>query len=170
MKLARRTKRNKRCAGMTLLEIMVAVGIMGMVFIAVAFIESTTARQTLALYGDARTLHRAQLILEYIRYKVCTAQVDSLVVKDSGGTLEYLDPNMNGATSLITLVDGKVHFYEDKTKTPTTPLQGIGKINNLQFVILGAGHGVQVTVQTLQKYSWKLDRPYTLTAEITMRN
>jgi type II secretory pathway pseudopilin PulG len=155
---------------MTLLETMVTVMIMGMVMGGIAFIESTAARQTLALYGDARTLHRAQLILEYIRYKVCTAEVATLIVKDSGQTLEYVDPNFGGATSAITLRNGKVYYYEDKTQPPTTPGQGIGTINGLQFVVLGAGAGVQVTVETLQKYSWKLDRPYSLTVEVSMRN
>ena len=153
-----------------MIEVMIAVGVLGMVFVAVAFIESATARQALVLYSDARTLHRAQLVLEYIRYKVSQAQVASMVVKDGDQTLEYLDPNLGGATSAITLRNGKVFYYEDKTKTPTTPGQGIGTINKLKFTVLGAGNGVSVTVQTLQKYAWKLDRPYTLSVEVTLRN
>jgi len=164
------THTRRKCAGMTMLELMVTVGILGILFVAVAFLESTTVRQTVTLYGDARTLQRAHLALQYIQYRLYTAEVSTPVVKDSGQTLEYKDPNKAGVTSAIKLAKGKIYYYDDITKPPTTPGQGIGIIDDLQFQVLGAGNGVRVTIKTLQKYSWKLDRPYTLRNDITVRN
>lgn len=163
-------RRRAKGAGMTLLEIMIAVGVLAMAFTAVAFIQSATAKQILALYGDSRTLHRAHLVLDRIRYKLCMGQVGTAVVKDNGRTIEFVNPTLGGPTSAIKLVDGKVYYYEDKTQAASAPGQGIGLVEDLQFELLGAGNAVRVTVTTLQRFSWRLDRPYTLQTEITLRN
>jgi len=149
---------------------MVAMSVLTMVFLAMAFLQSATAKQARSLYGDARTLHRAELVLQRIRFMLYMGQVGSAVVKDDGRTLEFVNPNLGGLTSAFKFLSGKVYYYADKTAAASTPGQGIGLIHDLEFEILGAGNAVRVTVTTLQKYSWKLDRPFTLDTEVTLRN
>jgi len=155
----------------TLLEVMVAVSLLGLVFMGVAFIEVTSAKQIQELYGDARTLGRAHLVLTRIRYKLCMGEVGSPVVSDGGRTLTFRNPNLApGVISGYKLLKGTVYYYEDMSQAASTPGQGIGLVRELQFQILGPGNGVRVIVQTLQRYSWKLDRPFKLDTEITLRN
>jgi len=160
----------RRKRGFTLLEVMIAVGLLAMVFLATAFIGSITAKQIKALYGDVRTLHRAHLVLERIRYKLMMGSVGSPVVKDDGRTLEFVNPLLNGSVSAFKFVNGKVYYYADKTEAASTPGQGIGLVHDLRFEVLGPGNAVRVSVTTLENVTWKLAKPYTLTTEITLRN
>lgn len=156
---------------MTLLEVMIACSILGIVLVGVAFIESASAKQWLALYGDSRTLHRAHLVLDRIRYKLMMGQVGMVVIKDTGQTIEFRDPNLTaGVISAFKFMNGKVFYYEDKTLAASTPGQGIGTVQSLQFQLLGAGQTVRVVAVTSQRYSWKLARPFTLDTEVTLRN
>ena len=171
MNRTRRNNRRAQCRGVTMIEVIIAAGILGMVLMGVAFIEATSAKQTLALYGDSRTLHRAHLVLDRVRYKLMTAQVGSVVSVNDGRTIEFRDPNLAlGKISMFVFREGKVFYYEDKTLAASTPGQGIGSVHDLQFTVLGAGNAVRVSARTLQTYSWRLAKPYTLDTEITLRN
>ncbi|KPL07507.1 hypothetical protein AMJ85_09385 [candidate division BRC1 bacterium SM23_51] len=151
---------------------MLAVGVLAMVFTAMAFVQSTTARQTLALYGDARTLHRAHLVKDRLHRYLCMAQIGSAAVKDSGRTIEFYNPFLSTTpgtpVSAIKFEDGYACYYRDKTQSD--PDHRTGLINDIEFEILGAGNAIRVTIKTLERYTWKLDRPYTLVCQISARN
>ena len=177
MKQVGRAGWRSRRAGVTLLEVMVAVSILGMTLAAVAFIESASAKQTLVLYSDARTLHRAHLVLERIRYKLCMAEVGTVVVQDSGPhigrTILYRNPNLAaGVLSKFTFHDGALYYHENKDGAAARPL--INMVNDVVFKsddLPGDNPStVGITVKTLQRYSWRLGRPYTLSTEVTLRN
>jgi hypothetical protein len=165
--------------GVTLIEIMVACGLLTMVFLAVAFIQVFTMRQTRVLATDARTLHRAHLVLDRVRFKLMMARVGTLNVLDNGRVLEFNDPNLPpGTISMFKFYDrtaeegkrNRVFYYEDKSSIASAPGQGIGLIDDVRFVPLGPGNAVRVSITTIQEYAWKLDRPFTLSAEVTLRN
>ncbi len=166
-----RTKPNQsRTRGLTLLEVMMAVALLSAVFLSVAFISSETAKQTLSLYGDARTLRRAHLAMERVRYILAQGQAFSGVVKDDGRTFEFRNPNMPaGITSSFSFHDGKLFYRSDKNSGPVAPLQGIGLIEDVVFDV-ETTNTVRVTVTTRQRYSWKLSKPFRLQTEITLRN
>ena len=155
---------------MTLMEVMVACGVLGMAFLATAFIQVSTAKQIRALYGDARTLHRAQLVLDRIRYKLAMGQAGSPVVKDDGHTLEFTNPLLGGVVSMFKFVDGRVYYYTDKTASPSAPGRGIGQVNDCRFEVLGAGNAVRVTITTLEHFTWRIDRPFSISMEVTLLN
>ena len=149
-----------------------ATSILAVVFLAAAFIQSVSAKQTRLLYGDARTLHRCHLAFDYIRYKLSMAQVGALVVNEEGETIEFHNP-MLGTTlgqpiSALKFDSGELQYYRDTTQTD--PDHEIGLLDDVQFEVLGAGNAVRVTITTLQSYSWSKDRPFTLVGEITLRN
>jgi len=171
MKIARTTHRRRKA--MTLVETVIAMSVMSIFFLAVAYTEITAAKQTLVLFGDARTMHRAHLVLQQIRSKVHQAEVGSLVLADSGRTLRFRNPNLPlGVTSafVFNATDHNVLYYMDTTQPASAPGQGIGLVRDLRFEIMGAGNSVRVTVQTEQKYSWKLPRLYSLDTIVTLRN
>jgi hypothetical protein len=165
-------RNRSKVRGLTMLEVMVACGLLGTVFLATAYIESTTAKQIRALYGDARTLHRAHLVMERIRYKLVMGRVGSPVITDGGTGLRYVDPNNNGAVSGFRCINGDVFWYQNiAVNDPSAPGQGIGPVRTISFAVLGPGNAVSVTVQTEERYQWRLlPRPYTLKADITLRN
>jgi len=162
----------KRSRGVTLLEVMIACGVLGMVFAAVAYIQSASVKQIRTLYSDARTLHRAHLVIERIRYKLIMAQVGSVevVAGSNGRSISYINPNLGGVIrSGFKFEEKKVYYYEDMSGTASAP-GDVGPVEDIVYEILGAGNAVRITAKTLQKYSWKLDRPYTLISELTLRN
>jgi len=156
---------------MTLLEVMIAMGLLSMLSMGVAFIGTTAARQWLALYGDSRTLHRAHLVLDRVRYKMMMGQLGQVQILDSGHTIKFRNPNNAvGVLSMFKFMDGKVFWYENETLAASTPGQGIGEVTDLTFQLLGAGEAVRVVVVTKESYSWRLARPFTLDTQVTLRN
>ncbi len=170
MKRFRTHSKATRQGGLTLLEVMITVALLSAVYLSLAFITSETAKQTLALYGDARTLRRAHLAMERIRYILAQGQAFSGVVKDNGRTFEFRNPNLPaGVISSFSHHDGKLFYRADKNSGPVAPLQGIGLIEDVVFDE-ETTNTVRVTITTRQRYSWKLSKPFRLQTEITLRN
>lgn len=160
------------------MEVMVAVTLLGAVFVATAYIQSATARQANSLYGDSKTLHRAHLAMERIRFELLEATVDTLIVKDNGRTIEYYNPTKGGLTGTWSAYrferdgpagkGGHAVYYKDRSQS--VPTHKIGLVSDVRFERWGPGRAVRVTITTIERHSWKLDRPYTIVAEITVRN
>lgn len=174
MRSARGEKRRYRCAGMTMVEVMIAASILAMVFLTAAFILSTTSKQTRLLYGDSRTLRSAHLALDHIRYnltkaKISTTPGEALDISDENQKIEFtswwLGPTPG--RSAYKFDNGYLQYF--KNSSQADPDFKIGPLDDIRFEVLGAGTTVSVTVTTLQTYSWKKDRPYTLVEKISLR-
>ena len=93
--LSRRFRTGRKTAGVTLVEVVAACSLMGVIFIATAFLMSGTAKQVRALYSDCRTLNRAHLVMQFIHYRLSMAMVGAVSISEDRHTIKFYSP-MNG--------------------------------------------------------------------------
>lgn len=176
MSVFKRSKRNRSKRGVTLVEVVAASSLMGMIFLATAFMMSGTAKQVRALYSDCRTLNRAHLVMQFIQYRLCMAMAGTVNTADEGRTLHFynpmLSPTPGSPVSAFRFVPDQQRVYYDMDReNPVRDTQrGIGLVNDVKFEVVGPGRAVRVTIATKQNYSWRLAKPYVLEAEISLRN
>jgi len=168
--------RRSRIRALTLTEVMIAISMMSIAFLTVAFVQVATVKQTDTLNTDARTLHRAHIVMERVMKELCMAQLGSEDILDDGRTIEFFNP-MKSATpgspvSAIKFESGYAKYYHDKSQT--NPTHQTGLVDNIQFERINtiplSGRGIRVTITTISHKTWKLDRPYRLITEVALRN
>jgi type II secretory pathway pseudopilin PulG len=156
---------------MTFAEMMVAMSIMGIVFLAAAMLQYTAARQTRKLYGESRTMRRVQGAVEHMRFTLAEAMIGTPATANSGRTLVFHNPmySTTPGTPMSSYIfsDGKLYYLRD---TSASSSRTIATLTDVQFRIIGPGRGVEATVQAEYDYAWMETRPYEIVEEFTLRN
>lgn len=126
--------RSKR--GFTMPEVLIAIGIMGVMLVSIASLQYMSALTTKEVYGETRTRASRMRALDQIRYRLCNARVNSVSLSEEddayGGYhyIEFVDPNLGGPTSSFQfnpadrtlLYDDDVDDAGDAVKVLTGPI------------------------------------------------
>lgn len=172
MKAIRRHRQRSGQRAMTFAEVMIAMSILGVIFLAAALMQLAAAKQTRALYGQSRTLNRVHTALDHIRYNMAEGLVGSLQVSNSGQAVAFHNPMLSASPgqpiSAYAFRNGTLYYFKDVKSTTTSDT--IPLLNDVRFEIVGPGRAVRVTVAARQDFTWQRARPYTVVEEITLRN
>ncbi|MCL5270279.1 MAG: prepilin-type N-terminal cleavage/methylation domain-containing protein [bacterium] len=108
----RRRRRIGR-AGLTLVEVMIALAISSLVMIAVASLQYMSGRIIKDTYGEAQTRSLRMRTLDQIRYRLARATTDSIAVTVSGHQLTFRDPVADTVCQFAFNPDTRILTYDD---------------------------------------------------------
>lgn len=99
---------------MTLVEMVIAFSLLSLVFLAVAALQIMTARNSDAMYDDARGRTDRLAALERIAYELMMADTGSVSISNNDQRLEFNNPNLgSGVTSRFDFANNALTFDED---------------------------------------------------------
>lgn len=104
--------RSARTRGFTLMELMIAAVISGMVMLSVLSIQYITARTINDVYNPTRSRSVRMNALNQIRFRLCDARVGSVEILDANHRIQFEDPNLSKAAGRVI----RSEFFFDTAK------------------------------------------------------
>lgn len=152
--------------GASLLEMMISMGLIGMVSVGVAWVMLSSARSSYEGLSFIPTEARARLVLDTIRREILVGQYQSVLITDAGKTVRFFDP-IKQKTSEFRFSQGVLSYKEDTSGAVTRTIQGL---QNVEFALAENNSVLQFQVTTMGRDSRRSNRPVTLSDSVLMRN
>lgn len=89
--------RGRATRGLTLIELMIAVGISSLVMVGVVSLQYISARTIKELYAPTRSRSVRMIALNQIRFRLCNAKIGSCVVSDTNHRIQFEDPTLGAS-------------------------------------------------------------------------
>jgi hypothetical protein len=152
--------------GSSMLEMMISMGIIGMVSVGVAWIMLASARSSYEGISFVPTEARARLVLDTIRRETLVGQFHSVTISDAGKTVQFYDP-VKQKTSEFRFYKGSLYYKEDASGSVTRTIRGL---QNVEFNLAENSSVLQFRVTAMGHDSRRSARPVTLSDGVLMRN
>lgn len=131
--MSNRIFRHHRRRGFTLVEVMIALAIMGMVMAGLATLQLWSGRTIKEVYGETRMRSARMQSLDQLRFNLCNASLSSIELTqpnaDNSGfhRIEFNDPNLGaGVTSAFFYVTASnTLFYDDDIDDATPAVETV---------------------------------------------
>lgn len=137
----------RRLLGMTMPEVMIAVSISAVVFIALVYMQIASARSTRTHYSQARSQTQRQQALDQLRYTVMMARIGSATVLDNGRTLQFVNPNLGAGTISSFFFQNNSLFYDEDISDADPAIEKTTDLDDVWFEVVPPGATVVIHVE-----------------------
>jgi hypothetical protein len=108
------------------------------------YLSALTIRETLS---ETRARALRLKVFDQTRLRLMNAGVGSAVAFNEGRGIEFMDPNLGGATSMFSF-DAKELYYDDDRADSIEPKRLVSGIEDVEFELQKGGSIVSVAVTT----------------------
>jgi len=162
---------SRKRRGMTLAETVVAMLIASIISLAVSGLIYATGISFKQLYSDTRARSTRMIALDQVRFRLSSARIGSVRIKDEGRRIDFSDPNLRGARSMF-LFDGESGrlMYDDDIKDSEKPVMVAEGPITLSFKLAEGGTMIVMSMATFSDMKLKHDRTENGSTSIYLRN
>lgn len=157
--------------GLTLAETVVAMLIASMISLAVSGLIYATGISFKQLYSDTRARSTRMIALDQIRFRLSSARIGSVRIKNDGRRIDFSDPNLSGARSMFSFDrEAGTLFYDDDIHDFDRPIEVAEGPIDLSFTLTEDGALVVLHMATFSDAKLKHDRIENGATSIYLRN